>query len=264
MKESRKLIKTSSLISPHSCLRRKAACRFTLIELLVVIAIIAILAAMLLPALNRAKQKAQQIACMNNIKHVNADVVNYMDDFGDWVLPSLFVTKSGPAGVYWMRMLYTENYLGLLKGKSLWSGKLYIHCPAETIHLRADRGTREDNYADFAMNQYLHRYNKMHDAVDVTTLLGWYKRSAIQKPSARGSLTEARTEATSAYYAANTNPGVPNAKYLARHNNGANWIFFDGHGEYIKTQKLMPSLNQERSSNNQWKWRLTTEPPWPW
>ncbi len=254
--------RNSSLITHHSSLGRKRS--FTLIELLIVIAIIAILAAMLLPALSKARQKAQQIACMNNIKQVSGDVMNYMDDYNEWIMPSLFVTKAGPAGIYWIRMLYRQDYLGLLKGKNVWSGRLYIHCPAETIHLRADRGNREDNYVDYAMNLYLHRWNKQHDGVAVGSLLGWYKRGAIKNPSYRGSLTEGRTESTSAYYAAVTNPASPDTRYLGRHNNGANWIFFDGHGEYISNQKLMPSLNQERNGNNQWKWRLTTEPPWPW
>ena len=82
---------------------------FTLIELLLVIAIIAILAAMLLPALKAAKDMAQQSLCQSNMRQDYLGMLNYNDDYNGYIPPTS-VQLTGTEVLYWTDLL--KPYLG--------------------------------------------------------------------------------------------------------------------------------------------------------
>jgi len=225
---------------------------FTLIELLVVIAIIAILAALLLPVLSRAKMTAQSIVCVNNLKQLQLCFHLYAADNDDSMPPNNFVydlvteqpLDNGPS---WCTNLapFSTNADGIKNGvlfKYNTSVAIY-HCPADSSTLQTFSGDKlpQPRFRSYNMSQSI---NGLVYATNIAAYIPHYgKITQIKNPEPTSLFVFIDVHEDEIL---DTEFGIPVGvdDWYAygywwdlpanRHNQGCNFSFADGHVEHWK------------------------------
>ena len=228
---------------------------FTLIELLVVIAIIAILAAMLLPALSKAREKARTISCVNNLKQLNLAFVTYGDAFDGWY--PLYDNNNANTGRYWHNVI-TEFCFG---GGKISCGSFipskYPKCFACPSACPPDYGWTDDTSTDVI--SYGMNYNGIGHGL--TSFNATCMPSKIERPTETILLTDCEARVFDKWHFI-IYPPLPTKKedgtteigrykdsttltanwgVASWHNKGTNILWVDGHVSYMTEQKLYDS-----------------------
>jgi prepilin-type N-terminal cleavage/methylation domain-containing protein/prepilin-type processing-associated H-X9-DG protein len=207
---------------------------FTLIELLVVIAIIAILAAMLLPSLSRAKEAGKRIACVNNMRQLGLASMMYVNDN-----QGSFPPRSD--GDRWPNRLY-DNY-----GKSI---KVLL-CPDDGLNGQPPAtGNGSNNVADASPRSYL--INGWNDYFNGMNIGDSLKENVITHPSETILFGEKHTTNMDYYMDffedyGNDTQRVEQSRHMSNgagsHTGGSNYTFTDGSVNFLKFSKSLSPMN---------------------
>ncbi len=166
---------------------------FTLIELLVVVAIIAVLVAILLPALSTARQSAQAVICANNLRQLNMAHFKWIEDYRDYMIcrciPVNYTEGTGP-GKYWGGYTWSQTWVMRKYVDSDWgrTGTLY-NCPTFKSDISADIGNNPNygwNYGglgwldDSTLFYHFKRYTKVSEPVQTIAFMDSYTAKDFQ------------------------------------------------------------------------------------
>jgi prepilin-type N-terminal cleavage/methylation domain-containing protein len=240
----------------------RLSCGFSLVELLVVISVVALLMALLLPALSAARARAQQVQCLAQQRQLMQMIVGYSQEWRDTLPPHILaVVPSAPGNPSrhetWLKRLVTEGFLRELplSGSRLAGGRGDVRlCPSMTLDPRLDYNTAAQSFGHYMMAQEVCGYWNGEEWFWERTPL---RLSTVIKPAHTMATSDAYMEVDTGVIRStislheNTNPVYrcrPGMTYVS-HVRDSRWrhvgdssafTFLDGHGEIRTWDKADP------------------------